>query len=123
MIATVEKGASTPVEGGSSGTVRSYRQPWPSDMRTRHVETKKAQASGLDLSQASIITFAGRGISAPTNWMSSAASPASAANSVPLAPSPTPAGSRTSTRSDERGLGEPQARHLRISGAINTSLA
>lgn len=66
MIATVEKGASTPVEGGSSGTVRSIAAAVAeSDLRTRHVETKKAEASGLDLSQASIIVSAGRGIGAP----------------------------------------------------------
>jgi electron transfer flavoprotein alpha subunit len=66
MIATVEKGASTPVEGGSSGTVRSIAAALAeSDLRTRHVETKKAEASGLDLSQASIIVSAGRGIGAP----------------------------------------------------------
>jgi electron transfer flavoprotein alpha subunit len=66
MIATVEKGASTPLEGGSSGTVRSIAAAVAeSDLRTRHVETKKAEASGLDLSQASIIVSAGRGIGAP----------------------------------------------------------
>lgn len=65
MIATVEKGASIPVEGGSAGTVRSVVSVAESEMRIRHVETKKAEASGLDLSQASIIVSAGRGIGAP----------------------------------------------------------
>jgi electron transfer flavoprotein alpha subunit len=65
MIATVEKGASTPVEGGSTGVVRSVAASVAeSDMRTRHVETKKAEAGGLDLSQATIIVSAGRGLGA-----------------------------------------------------------
>ncbi len=65
MIATVEKGASTPVEGETSGTVRSVSAPAEAELRTRHVEIKKAEAGGLDLSQASIIVSAGRGIGAP----------------------------------------------------------
>ena len=66
MIATVEKGASSPVENGSAGTVRSVvASVAESEMRVRHVEIKKADASGLDLSQASIIVSAGRGIGAP----------------------------------------------------------
>jgi electron transfer flavoprotein alpha subunit len=64
MIATVEKGASPPLEGVNAGTVRSVAAV-ASDMRTRHVEIKKAEASGLDLSQAAIIVSAGRGIGAP----------------------------------------------------------
>jgi electron transfer flavoprotein alpha subunit len=66
MIATVEKGASSPVEGAASGTVRSIAAaPTETVLRTRHVEIKKAEAGGLDLSQASIIVSAGRGIGAP----------------------------------------------------------
>ncbi len=64
MIATVEKGASSPVEGGTAGSVRSVATA-STEARTRHVETKKAEAGGLDLSQASIIVSAGRGIGAP----------------------------------------------------------
>jgi len=66
LIATVEKGASTPVEGAAPGTVRSVAASVAEgDLRTRHVDIKKAEASGLDLSQASIIVSAGRGIGAP----------------------------------------------------------
>jgi electron transfer flavoprotein alpha subunit len=64
MIATVEKGASSPFEGASAGSVRTVTAP-EGDARARHVETKKAESSGLDLSQASIIVSAGRGIGAP----------------------------------------------------------
>jgi len=64
MIATVEKGASSPVEGAGAGTVRTVSAA-AGEMRTRHVEIKKAEAGGLDLSQASIIVSAGRGIGAP----------------------------------------------------------
>jgi len=66
MIATVEKGASSPVEGATTGTVRSVAAAVAeSDLRTRHVEIKKAEAGGLDLSQATIIVSAGRGVGAP----------------------------------------------------------
>jgi electron transfer flavoprotein alpha subunit len=64
MIATVEKGASSPVEGAGAGTVRTISAAL-GDVRTRHVEIKKAEAGGLDLSQASVIVSAGRGIGAP----------------------------------------------------------
>jgi electron transfer flavoprotein alpha subunit len=66
MVATVDKGASSPPEGATPGTVRSVAAvPAATDLRTRHVEVKKAEAGGLDLSQASIIVSAGRGIGAP----------------------------------------------------------
>ncbi len=64
MVATVDKGASAPIEGAAEGTVRSVAAP-EGDARARHVETKKAEIGGLDLSQASIIVAAGRGIGAP----------------------------------------------------------
>jgi electron transfer flavoprotein alpha subunit len=62
LFATVEKGAASPVEG--AGTVRTAAAA-NGGARTRHVEMKKAEASGLDLSQAPIIVSAGRGIGAP----------------------------------------------------------
>jgi electron transfer flavoprotein alpha subunit len=64
LFATVEKGAAAPVEGAASGTVRTAAAA-DGGARTRHVEMKKAEASGLDLSQAPIIVSAGRGIGAP----------------------------------------------------------
>ncbi len=64
LVATVEKGASSPVDGASAGTVKALAAA-DGGSRTRHVETKKAEASGLDLSQAPIIVSAGRGIGAP----------------------------------------------------------
>jgi electron transfer flavoprotein alpha subunit len=64
MIATIEKGASSPVEGGGAGAVRTIPAA-VGEPRTRHVEIKKAEAGGLDLTQATIIVSAGRGIGAP----------------------------------------------------------
>jgi electron transfer flavoprotein alpha subunit len=64
LFATVEKGASAPPEGAAAGTVKTIPAA-NGEARTRHVEIKKAEASGLDLSQASIIVSAGRGIGAP----------------------------------------------------------
>ena len=66
MIATVEKGASSPFEGVASGTVRTVAAAVAAaEVRSRQVEIKKAEAGGLDLSQAPIIVSAGRGIGAP----------------------------------------------------------
>jgi electron transfer flavoprotein alpha subunit len=64
LVATVDKGAATPVEGAATGTVRSVAAA-SGESRARHVETKRAETGGLDLSQASIIVAAGRGIGAP----------------------------------------------------------
>jgi electron transfer flavoprotein alpha subunit len=65
-IATVDKGASSAVEEPTAGVVRSVTPAVSeSDLRVRHVEIKKADASGLDLSQAAIIVSAGRGVGAP----------------------------------------------------------
>jgi electron transfer flavoprotein alpha subunit len=64
LVATVEKGAASPVEGAGAGTIRTLPAA-DGGARARHVEIKKAEASGLDLSQASIIVSAGRGIGAP----------------------------------------------------------
>jgi len=63
FLATVDKGAAEPFERSASGSVRiietSLRE---GDLRTRFVETKRGESSGLDLSQASIIVSGGRGI-------------------------------------------------------------
>ncbi len=64
LVATVEKGAASPVEGAGAGTIRTLAAA-DGGSRARHVEIKKAEASGLDLSQASIIVSAGRGLGAP----------------------------------------------------------
>jgi electron transfer flavoprotein alpha subunit len=64
MVATVEKGAASPVEGAAAGSVRTVSAA-AGDVRSSHVETKEAEASGLDLSQAAIIVSAGRGIGGP----------------------------------------------------------
>jgi electron transfer flavoprotein alpha subunit len=65
MIATVEKGASTPCEEATSGAIRSVVVEAAADARSRHVEIRKAASGGLDLAQAPIIVSAGRGVGAP----------------------------------------------------------
>jgi electron transfer flavoprotein alpha subunit len=66
LIATVEKGASTPCEGATSGTIRSVAlESADLDARSQHVEIRKAASGGLDLAQAPIIVSVGRGVGAP----------------------------------------------------------
>lgn len=66
MMATFEKGASQPYEGSTAGAVRRIAAAVEeADLRSRYVETRKAESGGLDLTQASIIVSAGRGIGAP----------------------------------------------------------
>jgi electron transfer flavoprotein alpha subunit len=63
LIATIDKGASPEFEGATEGTVRKIEVSLSSaDLRTRYVETKEGETSGLDLTQASIIVSAGRGV-------------------------------------------------------------
>jgi electron transfer flavoprotein alpha subunit len=64
VVATVDKGASSPPEGAGAGTVRTVAAA-DGGSRARHVEIKKAESGGVDLSQAAIIVAAGRGIGAP----------------------------------------------------------
>jgi electron transfer flavoprotein alpha subunit len=66
MMATVDKGASQPLEGAVAGTTRKVAAGvQEKDLRSRFVEIKKGGAGGLDLTQAAIIVSAGRGIGAP----------------------------------------------------------
>ncbi|MGH9335100.1 MAG: electron transfer flavoprotein subunit alpha/FixB family protein, partial [Vicinamibacteria bacterium] len=66
MIATIDKGASAPLESASPGTVRKIESNVSeSGLRARFVEIKKGESGGVDLTQASIIVSAGRGIGAP----------------------------------------------------------
>jgi electron transfer flavoprotein alpha subunit len=65
-MATVDKGASAPFEGETSGTVRKIEAAVEeSDVRTKYVETKKGESGGVDLTQAQIIVSVGRGVGEP----------------------------------------------------------
>jgi electron transfer flavoprotein alpha subunit len=66
MIATVDKGAAQPFEATTAGTTRTLSAGVEEkDARTRFVEIRKGEAGGVDLTQATIIVSAGRGIGAP----------------------------------------------------------
>ncbi|MFQ5790894.1 MAG: electron transfer flavoprotein subunit alpha/FixB family protein [Acidobacteriota bacterium] len=65
LMATVDKGASPPFEGSTSGAVRKIRAPVEqSELRTRFVEIKQGESGGLDLTQAQVIVSGGRGVGA-----------------------------------------------------------
>jgi electron transfer flavoprotein alpha subunit len=66
VIATVDKGASAPHDNETSGAVRKLTtNVGPDELRARYVETRKGESSGLDLTDASVIVAAGRGVGAP----------------------------------------------------------
>jgi electron transfer flavoprotein alpha subunit len=63
QMATVDKGAGTPVEGASKGSVRKVDGAvQENDLKSRFVEIKKGETGGVDLTQAQVIVAAGRGI-------------------------------------------------------------
>ena len=66
LMATIDKGAYPAFEGKTSGSVRKVEAGvQPSDVRSRFVETKTGESSGLDLSQAAVIVSGGRGVGDP----------------------------------------------------------
>ena len=66
LMVTIDKGAYAAFEGQTSGTVRQVEAAvQESDLRSRFVETKKGESSGLDLTQASVIVSGGRGVGEP----------------------------------------------------------
>lgn len=63
LMATIEKGAAAAFEGATSGAVRKVdASVQQSDLRSRFVEVRKGESGGLDLTQASVIVAAGRGM-------------------------------------------------------------
>ena len=63
QMATVDKGAGTPVEGASKGSVRQIDAAvQENELKSRFVEIKKGETGGVDLTQAQVIIAAGRGI-------------------------------------------------------------
>lgn len=66
MMATVDKGAAQPFDGTTSGKVRKVKAGVEAkDLRSRFVEIKKGESGGVDLTQATVIVSAGRGVGAP----------------------------------------------------------
>jgi electron transfer flavoprotein alpha subunit len=62
-MATIDKGASAPFEGETSGAVRRIAAAvTEGDVRTKYIETKKGESGGVDLTQAQIIVSVGRGV-------------------------------------------------------------
>ncbi len=66
-VATVQPGASTPFEGASDGKTEKLSVDL-SGLKTKFVETKVAEAKGVDLSKAEIIVSGGRGVGAPEKF-------------------------------------------------------
>jgi len=66
-VATVQPGATTPFEGASDGSVESLSVD-VSDAKAKFVETKVAEAKGVDLSKAEIIVSGGRGVGDPEKF-------------------------------------------------------
>lgn len=63
FMATIDKGAYPAFEGESSGSVRKVSAGIdPGELRSRFVEVRKGESSGLDLTQASVIVSGGRGV-------------------------------------------------------------
>jgi len=66
-VATVQPGATAPFEGASQGSVEGLSVD-ASNTRAKFVETKLAEAKGVDLSKAEIIVSGGRGVGAPEKF-------------------------------------------------------
>lgn len=63
MVATLDKGAAAAFEGETSGTVRRVETDVKEeDVRSRFVEIKTSESSGVDLTQAGVIVSGGRGV-------------------------------------------------------------
>ena len=69
LMATMDKGATPVFEGETSGTVQKQDAAVQvGELRSRFVEIKKGESSGLDLTQASIIVSGGRGVGDPEKF-------------------------------------------------------
>jgi electron transfer flavoprotein alpha subunit len=61
-MATVDKGAASPLENPSPGTVRKIDAAVEGELKSRFVEIRKGESGGVDLTQAPIIVAVGRGV-------------------------------------------------------------
>jgi electron transfer flavoprotein alpha subunit len=67
VVATMQPGATAAFEGTSDGTVTALSVDL-AGVRTRFVEEKQAEATGVDLTKADIIVSGGRGVGAPEKF-------------------------------------------------------
>jgi electron transfer flavoprotein alpha subunit len=67
VVATMQPGATAAFEGSSDGKVSELSVDL-SGVRTKFVEEKQAEATGVDLTKADIIVSGGRGVGAPEKF-------------------------------------------------------
>jgi electron transfer flavoprotein alpha subunit len=67
VVATIQPGATSPYEGSTDGKVTELA-PGIGECKTKFVETRVAEAKGVDLTKASIIVSGGRGLGAPEKF-------------------------------------------------------
>jgi len=67
LVATVQPGAKEPFEGSGEGGTKPLEVALDG-LRAQFVETKQAEAMGVDLSKADIIVSGGRGVGAPEKF-------------------------------------------------------
>ncbi len=69
LVATVQPGATPPVEGSSDGSVSKLDVSLDAgQLRARWVENKVAESKGVDLTKADVIVSGGRGVGAPEKF-------------------------------------------------------
>ena len=67
VVASVQPGATAPFEGSTDGSTQSLDVDF-SGVRTKFVEVKTAESTGVDLTKADIIVSGGRGVGAPEKF-------------------------------------------------------
>jgi len=69
VVATFQPGATAPFEGAADGKVTPLQVALsPQELRTKFVEVRTVQKTGVDLSKADIIVSGGRGLGAPEKF-------------------------------------------------------
>ena len=67
VVASVQPGATAPFDGSTDGSTQSLDVDF-SGVRTKFVETKTAESTGVDLTKADIIVSGGRGVGDPEKF-------------------------------------------------------
>jgi electron transfer flavoprotein alpha subunit len=67
VVASVQPGATAPFEGSTDGSTQSLDVDF-SGVRTKFIEVKTAESTGVDLTKADIIVSGGRGVGAPEKF-------------------------------------------------------
>jgi electron transfer flavoprotein alpha subunit len=69
VVATMQPGATAAFEGSAEGSVTPLEVAIDAgELRARFVETKQAEATGVDLTKADVIVSGGRGVGAPEKF-------------------------------------------------------